>query len=227
MSADTAGTSDAVGTIIRASTHTAPTLHEWRGSELQDKDAERVGLESTGRRSVCADPTAQVVDCGSVERATTIAATVVQIPFAGLRRAHLERPKIRAMARRPFLLSDIHQRCKICLRVHCFLLFCGCYSLVNRKVVHSMFFDRFELKLSKGTDDNANSAVPRTACMSIIKDHAARVARHCPTNCARVQKQGVLASASAAIRFQTSGEGGSSKERSKAGVKHAWDTQTS
>src|SRR5580765_3785975 len=79
----------------------------------------------------------QVVDCGGVERATTIAATVVRIRFAGPRRAHLERPKIRAMARRPFLLRDIHQRCKICLRLHCFLHFCGCNSLVNRKVVHS------------------------------------------------------------------------------------------
>ena len=48
-----------------------------------------------------------------------------------------------------------------------------------------------------------------------------------PTNCARVQKRGALASASEAIRFQTSGEGGSSKERSKAGVKRGWDTQTS
>jgi len=50
MSADTArhkgsGRDDHTG----ASTHTAPTLDEWRRSELEDKDAERVGLESTGR----------------------------------------------------------------------------------------------------------------------------------------------------------------------------------
>ena len=30
-----------------ASTHTVPTLDEWRGIALQDKDAERVELEAT------------------------------------------------------------------------------------------------------------------------------------------------------------------------------------
>jgi hypothetical protein len=30
-----------------ASTHTAPTLDEWRGIARQDKDAEREGLEAT------------------------------------------------------------------------------------------------------------------------------------------------------------------------------------
>ena len=35
-------------------------------------------LEATGCRSVGADPTAQVADCGGVERATTIAATVAR-----------------------------------------------------------------------------------------------------------------------------------------------------
>ena len=37
-----------------------------------------MGLEATGCRSVGADPTAQVADCGGVERATTIAAPVAR-----------------------------------------------------------------------------------------------------------------------------------------------------
>jgi hypothetical protein len=41
-------------------------------------------------------------------------------------------------------------------------------------------FDRFELKLSKGTDGNAILRFLGQPAWSIIKDHAARVVKHCP-----------------------------------------------
>jgi hypothetical protein len=49
---------------------------------------------------------------------------------------HVKRPKIPAMAGRPFFRRDIHRAAKSVCAFPAFT-FCGCYSLVNRKVVQS------------------------------------------------------------------------------------------